>query len=220
MPRSFNLPALAAKIPVKDPRLVMRSVIGLLLAANLVAAVFAFHPFGGGADDLRREQAELTSRLSQLQKHLKASQDLVGKVQIARTQGDDFMNRYFMSSQQMAFQMVAEFVKSAQDAGVKVGTESFAQEEIEGSATLHMLSTQVNLEGSYSNLTKFVNLLDKSQRFLIIESMQASAPQQQQQQQQPGSGQPVHGQPVSTEQNLTVTMKVDAFVKDVPGAAL
>jgi len=38
-----------------------------LLAANLVAAVMAFKPFGGSADDLRREQQALRVQLARLQ---------------------------------------------------------------------------------------------------------------------------------------------------------
>jgi hypothetical protein len=60
----------------------------------------------------------------------------------------------------------------------------------------------VGFEGTYSNLTKFMHLVDKSPRFLIIENMQASAPQ--------GQG----------GQTLSVTLKIDAFIKDLPGAAL
>ncbi len=205
MPKSFKLP----EISVKDPRVVMRAIIGVLLAANLTAAIMAFHPFGGGADDLRHQQVSLTAQLAAAQARLKTSQQLVGKVHTARTQGDEFLAKYFMNSQLEAAQMLMELTSTSQEAGVKVGNEAYTPEEIEGSDTLQMVSAQVGLEGSYANLTKFVNLLDKSQRFLIIESMQASAPQQQQ-----------LGAKAQPDQALNVTLKIDAFVKYVPGAAL
>ena len=47
---------------------------------------------------------------------------------------------------------------------------------IEGSDDLDMMTISVNFEGSFAQFVKFVNLLDRSPRFLIIESMQA-APQ-------------------------------------------
>jgi hypothetical protein len=153
--------------------------------------------------------------LGQLQARLKAGQELVEKVKTARTEGDEFVNKYFMSSQAEGYMILDELNKSEQEAGVTVRQDSFSWEEIEGSNSLHMLSTQVGLEGSYANLTKFVNLLDKSDRFLIIEYMQASAPQQQQQQQQP-----TRGPKVQPNQSLTVTLKIDAFIKDTPGAGL
>jgi len=195
---------------VKDPRVAMRVVIGVLLAANLAAAVMAFHPFGGGADDLRRQQQALTAQMAQLQADLKAGKELVAKVQTARAEGDDFLNKYFMNSQAEAALMLGELQKSEQEAGIKVRTEAFTEEDVEGSNTLHRVTTQVGLEGSYANLAKFVNLLDKSPRFLIIESMNASAPQQQE------KG-PVNAQ---AGQTLSVTLKIDAYIKDTPGAAL
>jgi Tfp pilus assembly protein PilO len=209
MPKSFKLPGFSVPaISVKDPRLVMRVIAGALLAANLAAAVMAFHPFGGGADDLRRQQESLTAQLAQLQNRLEAGRKLVAKVRTARTEGDEFMSKYFMDSQKMAAEMLEEVFKSAQDSGINMRQDSFSQEEIEGSDSLHMLSTQVGLEGSYASLAKFVYLLDKSPRFLIIEYMQASAPQQQQQ-----------GPKVQADQTLNVTLKIDAFIKDVPGGA-
>ena len=45
---------------------------------------------------------------------------------------------------------------------------------IEGSDDLSMMTISINFEGSFAQLVKFVNLLDRSPRFLIIESMQVS----------------------------------------------
>ena len=74
MARNFNFrPALN----VKDPRVLMRGVIGLLLVANLAAAVVAFKPFGGSAEDLRREQQMLNAQLTRAQQQLAASKRLV-----------------------------------------------------------------------------------------------------------------------------------------------
>ena len=54
MPRNFKLPALNLKgIQVKDPRVAMRAVLGVLLLANLVAArdrVQAVRRLGRGPD--------------------------------------------------------------------------------------------------------------------------------------------------------------------------
>jgi type IV pilus assembly protein PilO len=62
-----------------------------------------------------------------------------------------------------------------------------------------MMSITAGYEGSYSNLQKFVSLLDKSPRFLIIESLVAS---------------PQQGSPV-----LNVSLKLDAFVNEAPEAS-
>ncbi|PWU03739.1 MAG: hypothetical protein C5B51_18360 [Terriglobia bacterium] len=190
MPRNF-------RAAIKDPRLVMRVIIATLLAANLVAAVLAFKPFGGSADDLRRQQTDLRRQLAQAQAHLADTGRLVGKVEMARREGDDFLSKYFTDRRTTFSTVIAELDRAAQEAGIKPRDRSAELNAIEGSDTLQMMSISAGYEGTYAALEKFVNLLDKSPRFLIIESMQA-APQQ-------------------NGQTLTVTVKLDTFVRELPG---
>src|ERR1035438_9662519 len=91
MPRNFSLSALKWK----DPRVAMRAVLGVLLLANLVAAVIAFKPFGGSADDLRRDRNTLQQQLQQLQTQVARNKKLVEKVETARREGDRFLASYF-----------------------------------------------------------------------------------------------------------------------------
>jgi Tfp pilus assembly protein PilO len=195
MAKNFNFSTLS----VKDPRVAMRLVIGLLLVANLAAAVVAFKPFGGSADDLRREQESLNAQLTREQRQLATSRQLVEKVQKARADADQFMGKYFSDARTTGPMIVAELTATARDAGIHMGAAQFSLEPIEGSDTLQMLSTNVGFDGNYANFMKFVNLLDKSPRFMIIENLQAAAPQQQ------------------GGQSLNVALKIDTFVKDVPG---
>ena len=199
MPRNFDLGKLGLRgVTVKDPRFAMRVIIGVLLVANLVVAVITFKPFGGSAEDLRREQQSLTAQLAALQKKLAYSKQLVAKVQTAHIEGDEFVDRFFMNESTTSAMIITELTDTAKEAGVKMGTAQFNRETIEGSDDMEVLTTQVGFEGTYANLTKFVNLLDKSPRFLIIENLQASAPQQ-----QGGNA-------------LNVSLKIDAFVREKP----
>jgi type IV pilus assembly protein PilO len=191
MPKNF-------KAAIKDPRVVMRAIIGVLLAANLVAAVIAIKPFGGSADDLRREQAELRRQLAGLQQHLANTKKLVDKAENARRDGDDFIGNYFSDRRTAYSAVIGELERMEQEAGVKLRQDSLELNPIEGSDSLQMMSITVAYEGPYGGLTKFVNLLDKSPRFLIIESMQTS--------------------PQQSGQLLTVSVKLDTFVKEAPGA--
>ena len=199
MPRSFKLAANLAK----EPRVLMRAIIGALLAANLVAAVIAFKPFGGSADDLLRQRVALSAQLKQMQARLETSKRLAEKVESARTQGDDFLAKYVMDERNNAPTILSELTRMATEAGVKPGQTQISFEAVEGSDAISMMTISQGFEGSYTSLTKLVNLLDKSPRFLIIENMQASSPQQQ-------SGQVVN-----------VTLKIDTFVRgEESGAAL
>jgi len=199
MPRNFKL---AEKLKwkgaaIKEPRVLLRAAIGTLLAANLVAAVMAFKPFGGSADDLRREQQALRIQLAQLQARVATSQRLVEKVETARREGDQFLAKHVTDRRTMSSTIQEELNRTAKEAGIKVLPATLDLEPIEGSDTLEMMTISAGYEGTYANLTKFVNLLDKSPRFLIIENMQ-TAPQQ-------------------GGQALTVTLKLDTFVKETAG---
>lgn len=191
MPRNF-------KTALRDPRVLVRALLGVLLAANLGAAVMAFKPFGGSADDLRRERGELQARLAQLQTHLAQTRKLASKVQSARTEGDNFLDRYVTDRRTMSSTIFEEMDRTAQQAGIKPRDRNVELSPIEGSDTLEMMSITAGYEGPYESLEKFVNLLDRSPRFLIIESLVA-APQQ-------------------GGQMLNVTLKLDTFVKEQPGA--
>lgn len=191
MPKNF-------KAAVRDPRVVMRAVIGVLLAANLVAAVIAFHPFGGSADELRSRRLQLESQLSQMQARLAASRQLVSKVETARQQGDQFLAKYVTDRRIASSTIFEELDHAAQEAGIKPKDQNIELNPIEGSDTLEMMSITVGYEGSPESLQKFVSLLDKSPRFLIIENLTAS--------------------PQQGGQVLNVSLRLDTFVKETPGA--
>ncbi len=150
----------------------------MLLAANLATAVVAFKPFGGSADDLRAQQASLQAQLIKLQLNVEANKKKVENVQIAREQGDQFLAKYFMDERTTSSQIDDELLKDSQSAGIKQLPASFEREPIEGSDSLEMLNVTQGLEGTYENLTKYINLLDKSPRFLIVDGMETTAPLQ------------------------------------------
>lgn len=185
---------------MRDPRITMRVFIGVLLAANLVMAILAFKPFGGSADDLARQQAARQAELDALNSRIRATRQLVDKVQVARKAGDEFLAKYFMDRASTTSDLLTELQRISTESGVTAGPDSFQQDDIEGSDTMHMLKMQVGCEGSYQSLAKFVNLLDKSPRFLIIENMHANS--------------------VQNGQKVNVSFKVDAFVKDASGDGL
>jgi hypothetical protein len=201
MRRNFNLAAMRWKrATIRDPRVAMRAVIGVLLLANLAVAVIALKPFGGSADDLRREEASLRGQLAELQTKVTGGQRMVSKVDTARREGDQFLTKYVTERRVLSSTVTEELVRMAKEAGGSYLPITMNAEPIEGSDTLWMLTINAGYQGTYANLSKFVNLVDKSPLFLIIENMQL-APQQ--------SG-----------QNLNVSVKLLTFFRDQPGASL
>jgi len=193
-PARLNLP-----INLKDPRVLVRAGLGVLVLANLVAALMAFKPWGGSAADLARQQVDLQVQLSSMKARLEKTKALVTKAERARKDGDGFLDEYTTDRRTTFSTIFAELERVAHEAGIQPRPASYELDQVEGSDTLYQVNISAAYEGSYASLTKFVNLLDKSPRFLIIESLMA-APQQS-----------------NAGDLLSVSIKLDTFVREQPG---
>jgi hypothetical protein len=162
----------------KEPRIVARAIIGVLLAANLVASVIAFKPFGGSADDLRHQEAALNQQLVSLRARVEKDKQLVAKMQNARKDTDQFLAKYVTDIRFGASTLTTELDRIATEAGVKPLNVTFGEQDVEGSNGMKLISVTEGCDGTYANLTKFINLVDKSPQFLIIENLATGAPQQ------------------------------------------
>jgi type IV pilus assembly protein PilO len=190
---SFKLPAGFSR----DPRVVMRLVIGTLLVANLVAAFTVIRPVGGSAEQLELEVARGRQQIMQKQATLKRLQFLASKIEQARNSGDSFMDTYFMSRRTTSSTILDELLKAAKDSGIKPKGDAFTFEPVEGSDTLSMMTIAANYEGTYRDLLEFVNRLDRSPKFLILENLTA---------------QPLQGG--GSNAPLDVRIKLDTFVRE------
>lgn len=208
MPRSFNLHAVAGGLKGrnwKDPRMLMRLALGVLLLCNLLAAFFAFRPLGGTPEELEAQAVSLRTQIASKLAAMNRQKALVDKMDKAKNSGDTFLSEYFMTRRNASSSIVSELQQSAKAAGIKPKEHAFAFEPVEGSETLSMMTINGSYEGSYADLMQYLNKLDRSKRFVIVESL-AAAPQQQ------GQG------------LLNVNMKMNTFVRDegirVSGAAV
>lgn len=204
MPKSFKVsPRLLVVAPsslnLKDPRVLVRAALGVLVAANIVVALVAIKPWGGSAEDLAREQMNLQQQLISVEARLEKTKALVTKAERARQEGDGFLTEYTTDRRTTFSTIFAELERVAREAGIQPRPASYELDQVEGSDALYQMSISAAYEGSYANLTRFVNLLDKSPRFLIIESLMA-APQQS-----------------NTGDLLSVSIKLDTFVREQPG---
>jgi UDP-N-acetylmuramyl pentapeptide synthase len=178
----------------KDPRVTVRVVLGLLLIANLVAAAAVFKPWGGSPEDLQRQLAQLRSDAAKRETSLAHLRKLVTTVEKTRSDANKFLEEYFLARRSAYSTILGELGEMAEKAEVKMKEHSFVAEPIEGSDSLGMMVITGNYEGTYANLVEFVNLVDRSPRFLTIDTLQAT---------------PQQGQAV-----LNVNMKLNVFVRE------
>jgi len=188
MPRNFNL-----KIGgPSNPRSVIRLVLGLLAAANLVAGYFVLRPLGGSSEELRQQVVEMRIQIRQQQATLERTRLMTGKIEIGRGEGDKFMSKYFLPRRSAYSIVMAELNDLASHAKVTAKESANAIDPVDGSDTLDMMQITANYEATYQDLVRFINMIDKADRLLVMESLNAT-PQQ-------GGG------------KLNVMMKLDTFV--------
>ena len=202
MPKNFKLPSMPSSLAkfgampfsaLKDTQVRIRLLLGILLAANLVAAGFAFHLFDDSPEQLARQvQSARQQVLAQVVK-LNHTRMLAGKVDKGREEGTKFISAYMTSRRATYSTIISEINAMALNAGMKSKDAGFGLEAVQGTDNIDMMTVTASFEGGYRNLLTFVNLVDKSRRFLIIESLGAS-PQQ--------------------NGNLQVTLKLNTFVKE------
>ena len=172
----------------------IRIVLGALLALNLIAVGLVLFPPGGSADDLERELAALRSQVAPKRALLERTRFNVIAIEKARGEGDQFLDNHFLTRRTADSALLAELTAAAGKAQIKERDRASTVEFIEGSDSLSMMTITANYEGTYRNLLNFIGELERSGPLLIIESLTA-APQQ-------GSN------------TLTVSMKIDAFIRE------
>lgn len=173
---------------------IVRIVLGVLLALNLVGAWMVLYPPGGSEETLNEELVGLQSRVLKTKSQLDEARKHALAIEKGRGSAEEFLNRYFVTRRAVPTTLLTELDEIARRAGIKDRGNNFGAELIEGSETLGMVIITANFEGTYRNLLNFVREIDRSPSLLIIESLNA-APQQ-------GSNM------------LNVTVKMEAFIRE------
>jgi Tfp pilus assembly protein PilO len=193
MLKNFKLPT-GNPAAWKNTQGLLRISVVLLLAANLITAAFAFHWFGNPALDTEEQVRSTQRQLAQAQARLMQSRTMAGKVEQARAAGDQFLSTYMTDRRDTYSTVLAEMNRIAGEAHLKSKEKALPPlQPIEGSDNLSVMTLTANYEGTYADLLRFLNLLDKSRRFIIIESLQAS--------------------PVQGGNTLNISIQVNTFVR-------
>jgi Tfp pilus assembly protein PilO len=198
MRRNFNLPANLdwrrfLRPGSLDRPTVVRIVLGTLLAANVAAAWFVFHPPGGSLEDLQSQIATTRLQIVARQKSIERLNRTSDKTAQAKLAGEQFLDQYFLPRRHAYSLLEIELGSAAKAANLRVKERTFSYEPVEGSDTLGMLTITANFEATYADLISFVNQVDRAKRLIIMESLNA--------------------QPVQGSQVLAINMKLDAFFR-------
>lgn len=178
----------------RNPRTNARILVSLLLLANFAAALWAFKPWAGSIEDLDRQTAGLRQQIRAKEQDIARLQRTTATIETARGDGDRFIQDHILSARTLSSTLVDELAQTAKKAGIKQREARFGIEPIEGSDTMSRMVVTGYYEGTYADLMHFLNLLDRSPRLLIIESLTAA--------------------PQTNGMTLNIAMKLNAFARD------
>jgi Tfp pilus assembly protein PilO len=126
-------------------------------------------------------------------------ESLAAKVQSAGDEGEGFLTQYFLPRRQSSSILLSELDEIRRKIGIRTEGSSFQFEPVEGTGRFLMLTITANYEGTYEDLIEFMSEVDRSDRFIIIESMQAT--------------------PVSEQNTINLQVQMNTFVRN-DGAAV
>jgi hypothetical protein len=172
----------------------LRVVVGVLLAANLIAAGILLFPPGGSAEDLEKELTSLQAQVLTKRVLLEKTKQNVAAVELGRAEGDQFLGQYFLGRRAAAENLLTALGNAEAGSKIKEKGWSSSFEPIDGSDTLSMMSITATYEGEYGDLLHFVHEIDKSPALMIIESLSAV--------------------PQSGSKILSISLKMDTFVRE------
>ena len=169
--------------------------LGLILLFDLVVYFFAVKPLSAREQKKRTSISILSQQVEQRTGQVEKLKMLVDKVEQARSEGDKLIEEITLVRRTTFSTLVAELDGAARESGVEPREGAYDVQPIEGAEHYEMVTISANFRGRYENLVKFLNRLDRSENFLIIESLGAA--------------------PRADSEELNVTMKIDTFVREL-----
>ena len=148
----------------KKPRF-YRSLAGLALA-NVVIYGAVTHRLATKQDRLTREEAALAQEIASRQEELSALQTEQERI----TRNDAVANAFWSEVVQPLTpgltEAVAEIDRLAREAGVTRARTSYSQDLL--AVGLREVKVSMPLQGTYFDLIRFINLLERSGRFFLV----------------------------------------------------
>ena len=173
----------------------MLGVLGVLAAFDAGFYVFAVSPLDVREQEILARIEASQRQLGQKQEGLEKLRIVAEKVEKARTAGDELLDQITIERRVTFSTLVIELDGAAAEAGIQDRDRVYDMEPIDGTEKYGIVSINANFRGEYEKLVKFLNRIDRSERFLIIESLGAS--------------------PRADSPDIQITMRIDTFVRDL-----
>jgi Tfp pilus assembly protein PilO len=148
--------------------------LGILFAADVIFYLVAVEPLGRRDTEQRALLTALQRQIETKKQDVEQLQLVVSKVEQARAGGDGLLEGITIPRRTANSTLYSELVQAASKAGIDTREGNFEIEPIEGTEEYGMISVNANFRGEYQNLVRFLNQIDRSEQFLIIDSLAAT----------------------------------------------
>lgn len=138
-----------------------------LLALDAVAAVLFFSPLIGSSLSRKEELQRLTIEQRQKTKQVEPLRGLDKKVALAKTEIDQFYRDRIPTRESV---ISDEMGKLASENGVKLGQVKYETKEPE-QVGLTPVFMEANCQGDYLHVVRFVNALERSKTFFLVNTV-------------------------------------------------
>ena len=165
----------------------------LLAAFNALFWLLAVQPLENREAEKQARIAALDSQVNQKTEALARLRGSAEKVDAATVTGDELLDSLTFERRRAFSQLLTELGQAAQASGVEIRETDYSSGEVEGNETYGIISITANFRGSYASLVQFLNLLDRSDAFLIVERLGA--------------------RPREDTADLQISMRIDTFVR-------
>jgi hypothetical protein len=174
MPSSFNWRSLTSWKGRSGPHFWLRMTVGALALLNAVALFLYLAPPGGSRQELTKESQSLKASIAAARRQSVRLKTISEKVQTGGEQAVDFESRFIFPKRLAYESIISEIQRMAQAANLKERDGQWTEEAIEGTADLSLLTNTVNFEGPYTSLMRFLYEVDRSPKFLMLDTLTAT----------------------------------------------
>ena len=155
---------------IREDRVKVAAILGVLAVLNLVLYITLNLPRMHRQAVEERRVSDVTQNLAEVSRRVGLMKDLDQRFETEKTKVDTFYNDVLGSKDTRMIQIQREVRAIAASLGMDPETIAY-QPEILDKVGLISFSVNVPLAGDYRNLRQFISKIEKSQNFLIVDSV-------------------------------------------------
>jgi Tfp pilus assembly protein PilO len=143
-------------------------VLGLFLAVDLGLAIYSWQ-LSSSPQTPQREFDEQTTKLGLLKGDIKSAQYIKDNMPATRKDCEKF-EQSLAPANTSSSSITAELDEIAKKAGLHIETQTNRQKEVPNRGIVEM-SIDATVNGDYGSVVRFVNGLQRSQRFFVVDGL-------------------------------------------------